>query len=91
MLKGRRITLVPLDAGAHAEALYKGFERRRDCEAVWTYLFDGPDTEAVQEFRANIEAKARSACIRCSSRRSTNASGEAVGYQTSCASSRPIA
>ena len=44
-LKGRRITLVPLDAGAHAEALYEGSNGDADREAVWTYLFDGPYSE----------------------------------------------
>ncbi|MGB7974383.1 MAG: GNAT family protein [Roseiarcus sp.] len=79
-LKGRRITLVPLDAGAHAEALYKGSNGDADREAVWTYLFDGPYSSR-EEFRANIEAKARSAdplffaLI-------DNASGRPVGYQT---------
>jgi RimJ/RimL family protein N-acetyltransferase len=79
-LKGRWITLVPLDAGAHAEALYEGSNGDAGREAVWTYLFDGPYA-SLDEFRANIEAKARSAdplffaII-------DNASGKAVGYQT---------
>jgi RimJ/RimL family protein N-acetyltransferase len=79
-LKGRWITLLPLDAAAHAEALYKDSNGDAEREAVWTYLFDGP-YESLGEFRANIEAKARStdplffAVI-------DNASGRAVGYQT---------
>jgi RimJ/RimL family protein N-acetyltransferase len=79
-LKGRWITLLPLDAAAHAEALYKASNGDAEREAVWTYLFDGPYT-SLDEFRANIEAKARStdplffAVI-------DNASGRAVGYQT---------
>ena len=79
-LKGRWITLVPLDAAAHAEALYEGSNGDAAREAVWTYLFDGPYT-SLDEFRANLEAKARStdplffAVI-------DNASGRAVGYQT---------
>ena len=79
-LEGRWITLVPLDADAHAEALYEGSNGDAAREAVWAYLFDGPYT-SLDEFRANIEAKARStdplffAII-------DNASGKAVGYQT---------
>jgi RimJ/RimL family protein N-acetyltransferase len=79
-LKGRWITLLPLDATAHAEALYNGSNGDAEREAVWTYLFDGP-YKSLDEFRANIEAKARStdplffAVI-------DNASGQAVGYQT---------
>jgi RimJ/RimL family protein N-acetyltransferase len=79
-LKGRWITLVALDPHAHAEALYEGSNGDAAREAVWAYLFDGPH-ESLDEFRANIEAKARStdplffAVI-------DNASGRAVGYQT---------
>jgi len=79
-LKGRWITLVPLDAAAHAEALYEGSNGDAAREAVWTYLFDGPYT-SLDEFRANLEAKARStdplffAVI-------DNSSGRALGYQT---------
>jgi RimJ/RimL family protein N-acetyltransferase len=79
-LKGRLITLVPLDAGAHAEALYEGSNGDAARESVWAYLFDGPYSSR-DEFRASIEAKARStdplffAVI-------DNASGRAVGYQT---------
>jgi RimJ/RimL family protein N-acetyltransferase len=79
-LKGRWITLVPLDAAAHAEALFEGSNGDAARESVWTYLFDGP-YRTLDGFRANIEAKARSvdplffAVI-------DNASGRAVGYQT---------
>jgi RimJ/RimL family protein N-acetyltransferase len=79
-LEGRWITLVPLDAVAHAEALYEGSNGDAARESVWTYLFDGPYA-SLDEFRANLEAKARSAdplfftVI-------DNASGRAVGYQT---------
>jgi hypothetical protein len=58
-LEGRWITLVPLDPRAHAEALYEGSNGDPTREAVWTYLFDGPYT-SLDEFRANLEAKARS-------------------------------
>jgi RimJ/RimL family protein N-acetyltransferase len=79
-LKGRRVTLEPLDATAHADALYEGSNGDAARESVWTYLFDGPYSN-LEEFRANIENKARSvdplffAVI-------DNASGRAVGYQT---------
>ena len=79
-LKGRWITLVPLGAAAHAEALYEGSNGDAAREAVWTYLFDGPYT-SLDEFRASLEAKARStdplffAVI-------DNSSGRALGYQT---------
>jgi RimJ/RimL family protein N-acetyltransferase len=78
-LRGRAVTLVPLDADAHADSL---FEKANggDKDRVWTYLFDGPYADPG-EFKANIAAKAQSedplffAII-------DNASGEAVGYQT---------
>jgi len=79
-LEGRFITLVPLDPGAHAQALYDGSNGDAAREAVWTWLFDGP-YPSLDEFRANIEAKARSAdpmffaVI-------DNRSGRTVGYQT---------
>jgi RimJ/RimL family protein N-acetyltransferase len=79
-LKGRWITLVPLDPQAHAEALYEGSNGDAVRESVWTYLFDGPYSN-LEEFRVSLEAKARStdplffAII-------DNASGQAVGYQT---------
>ena len=79
ILRGRAVTLVPLDAQAHAAALFVA-ANGGDKDRGWTYLFDGPyDDEAV--FKAAIEAKAQSAdplffaII-------DNASGEAVGYQT---------
>jgi RimJ/RimL family protein N-acetyltransferase len=80
MLKGRWVTLLPIDAGAHAQTLYEGSNGDAAREAVWTYLFDGP-YKSLEDFRANLEAKARStdplffAVI-------DNASGRAVGYQT---------
>ena len=79
-LKGRFVTLAPLDADAHAEALYQGSNGDEARDRVWTYLPDGP-YRSLDEFRANIENKARSAdplffaVI-------DNASGRAVGYQT---------
>src|ERR1700733_2298246 len=78
-LRGRVISLVPLNAEAHADALFEG-ANGGDKDRVWTYLFDGPYT-ARAVFRANIEAKAKSedplffAIV-------DNASGAAIGYQT---------
>jgi len=79
-LKGRWITLAPLDAGKHAEALYDGSNGDAARESVWNYLFDGPYS-SPDDFRSNIELKARSAdplffaVI-------DNTTGHAVGYQT---------
>jgi RimJ/RimL family protein N-acetyltransferase len=79
-LEGRWITLAPLDAEKHAEALYAGSNGDAVRESVWTYLFDGP-YRSRDDFRSNIELKARSAdplffaVI-------DNATGHAVGYQT---------
>jgi RimJ/RimL family protein N-acetyltransferase len=79
-LKGRWITLAPLTAEKHAEALFEGSNGDAERESVWTYLFDGP-YRSLDEFRSNIELKARSAdplffaVV-------DNSSGRAVGYQT---------
>ncbi len=77
-LRGRTVTLTPLDSEAHAGALFRA-ANGGDRDRVWTYLGDAPYAdEAV--FKANIAAKAQSAdplffaVI-------DNASGEAVGYQ----------
>jgi RimJ/RimL family protein N-acetyltransferase len=78
-LSGRAVTLVPLSAEAHADALFEQ-ANGGDKDRVWTYLFDGPYTDRAV-FRANIEAKAKSedplffAIL-------DKASGKAVGYQT---------
>jgi RimJ/RimL family protein N-acetyltransferase len=79
ILSGRAVTLVPLSADAHADALFEAANGGAK-DRVWTYLFDGPYTDRAV-FRANIEAKAKSedplffAIL-------DKASGEAVGYQT---------
>jgi RimJ/RimL family protein N-acetyltransferase len=79
-IKGRWITLTPLDAAKHAEQLYEGSNGDPARESVWTYLFDGPYS-SLDEFRASIELKSRStdplffAVI-------DNASARPVGYQT---------
>lgn len=79
-IKGRWVTLAPLNANAHVEALYEGSNGDPVRESVWAYLFDGP-SRSLDEFRANLEAKSRSAdplffaVV-------DNSSGRAVGYQT---------
>src|SRR5579871_5318811 len=40
-LKGRFVTLVPLDPIAHAASLYEG-SHGPEREDLWRYLFDGP-------------------------------------------------
>jgi RimJ/RimL family protein N-acetyltransferase len=78
-LRGRWITLAPLDAETHAAELFEG-ANGGEKDRVWTYLFDGPYTDA-DVFKANIAAKAASndplfwAIV-------DNTSGRAVGYQT---------
>ncbi len=78
-LKGRWITLAPLDAEKHADVLFEG-ANGGDKDRVWTYLFDGPYTDPAA-FKASVAAKAQSAdplffAI------VDNATGDAVGYQT---------
>jgi RimJ/RimL family protein N-acetyltransferase len=79
LLSGRVVDLVPLNADAHADALFEG-ANGGDNDRVWTYLFDGPYADRAA-FRAGIEAKAKSedplffAIV-------DKASGKAVGYQT---------
>jgi RimJ/RimL family protein N-acetyltransferase len=76
-LKGRWITLAPLDAERHAEALYAA-SHGEGRDSVWTYLFNGP-FENLSEFGADVELKAKAAdphyfvII-------DNSSGHAVGY-----------
>ena len=79
-LKGRWVTLAPLDAHKHAVSLYDGSNGEPERERVWTYLGDGPYA-TLHDFRASLEAKARSedplffAVV-------DNATGRALGYQT---------
>jgi RimJ/RimL family protein N-acetyltransferase len=77
-LKGRWITLAPLDAEKHAAALYEGSNGDLERERVWTYLFNGP-FDTLAEFAADVELKAKAvdphyfAIL-------DNASGRAAGY-----------
>src|ERR1700753_1647028 len=57
-LEGRFVTLTPLDAAAHADALF-GAPNGGEKDQVWDYLFDGPYTDR-EVFRAGLEAKAKS-------------------------------
>jgi RimJ/RimL family protein N-acetyltransferase len=78
ILRGRAITLVPLDAEAHSEALFRG-ANGGDKDRSWTYLPSGPYTDPVK-FKTDVAAKAQSndplffAIL-------NNATGEAVGQQ----------
>ncbi len=57
-LTGRLVTLVPLDAQQHVDALYEA-THGPEKHAVWLYLFDGPFPDK-ESFRASIEKKAQS-------------------------------
>ncbi|HLJ70210.1 MAG TPA: GNAT family protein [Roseiarcus sp.] len=78
-MEGRFITLTPLDAAAHGDALFEA-ANGGEKDQVWDYLFDGPYADRAA-FRANLEAKAKSedplifAII-------DRKSGKPVGYQT---------
>jgi RimJ/RimL family protein N-acetyltransferase len=78
-LEGRWITLAPLDAERHAEALYEGSNGDVERERVWAYLSNGPFARS-DDFAADVELKARSvdphffAVV-------DNVSGRALGYQ----------
>jgi RimJ/RimL family protein N-acetyltransferase len=78
-LRGRWITLAPLDAEKHTETLYAG-SHGEGRDRVWTYLPYGPFAN-LASFAADIELKASSvdpqffAVI-------ANDSGRAVGYQS---------
>ncbi len=55
VLEGRHVRIVPLDAAAHAAALYAGSKE----PSLWTYLFNGPYTDEA-EFRAWLEGREKS-------------------------------
>jgi RimJ/RimL family protein N-acetyltransferase len=77
-LRGSSVTLVPLDADEHADALYRG-ANGGEKDRAWTYLPYGPYGDPAV-FKASIAAKAESteaiyfAII-------DNSTGEAVGHQ----------
>ena len=77
-LCGRTVTLVPLDAEGHADALFRG-ANGGEKDHGWTYLPYGPYGDPAV-FKADIAAKAQSndalffAIL-------DNSTGEAVGHQ----------
>ena len=57
VLPGRVVSLVPLDADAHGEALFRGSHGDEVRERVWDYLFDGPFAD-LASFSASLKKKA---------------------------------
>ena len=57
-LEGRYVTLVPLDAGEHAEPLWEATCGPAN-DALWRYLADGPFAARI-DFDRYLETKARS-------------------------------
>lgn len=76
-MNGRFVTLVPLDAAAHGDALYEG-SHGGDRERIWRYLWEGP-FETLAEFDAVLREKAR-ATDRQYLAILDNATGAAVGH-----------
>jgi RimJ/RimL family protein N-acetyltransferase len=58
VLDGRVVSVVPLDAAAHAETLYEG-SRGEENEGLWRYLFEGPFASRAA-FDAHLRERARS-------------------------------
>ena len=58
-LEGRYASLAPLDATAHADALFE-ITRGRENDDLWLYLADGP-FDSAEAFREEIARKAVSA------------------------------
>ena len=58
-LEGRYTNLAPLDATAHADALFE-ITRGRENDDLWLYLADGP-FDSAEAFRGEIARKAVSA------------------------------
>lgn len=54
-IPGRYVTLVPLNAGAHAEALWEATKGKEN-DGLWLYLFDGPYPDRAS-FDAALKAK----------------------------------
>ena len=77
-LRGRTVTLVPLDAEAHADALFRG-ANGGEKDRAWTYLPYGPYADPAV-FKASIAAQAQAndalffAIL-------DNSTGEVVGHQ----------
>jgi RimJ/RimL family protein N-acetyltransferase len=79
-LKGRWVTLAPLDAAAHSKGLFEASSGDATREAVWDYLFNGPFAD-LEEFTADVELKAKAADPHYFAI-IDNASGRAVGYES---------
>jgi RimJ/RimL family protein N-acetyltransferase len=79
-LKGRWVTLAPLDREAHAKDLFEASSGDATREAVWDYLFNGPFAD-LKEFAADIEIKAKAADPHYFAI-IDNSSGRAVGYES---------
>ena len=79
-MKGRWVTLTPLDPATHAKDLFDGSSGDATRDAVWDYLFEPPHRDS-KAFRADLEKKAASAdplffaVV-------DNTTGWALGYQT---------
>jgi RimJ/RimL family protein N-acetyltransferase len=58
VLQGRAVSIAPLDAEAHASALYEG-SHGDGRESLWDYLFDGPFPDQAA-FAASLKQKAAS-------------------------------
>src|SRR5260370_7883544 len=58
MIKGRYVTLAPLDPQAHADALWDG-SGGPEHDRLWTYLFAGPFPDRAA-FDADLAPKAAS-------------------------------
>jgi RimJ/RimL family protein N-acetyltransferase len=80
-LDGRVVSVVPLDAVAHAETLYEASRGERN-EGLWRYLFEGPfATRAAFDAHLRARASSEDPLLFAIVEKSTgDAVGSAVGY-----------
>jgi RimJ/RimL family protein N-acetyltransferase len=78
-MTGRHVTLVPLDAERHADALFAA-ANGGDKDRLWSYMFDGPYADPAT-FKDVLRARAKSEDPLFFTVLD-NASGRPVGYQT---------
>jgi RimJ/RimL family protein N-acetyltransferase len=78
-LTGRHVTLVPLDADKHSDALFAAVDGG-DNDRLWTYLFDGPYADQAAFKAAMIEREKSPDPLFFTV--IDNASGLPVGYQS---------
>jgi RimJ/RimL family protein N-acetyltransferase len=81
MLDGRVVSVVPLDAAAHAETLYEG-SRGEENEGLWRNLFEGPFATRAA-FDGHLRERASSddpLFLAILDKSSGDAVGSAVGY-----------